>query len=50
MELSEVGRQTRLTSTTLFPSREVRDIVLESSMKHSADELYRKLSELLTAP
>ena len=49
VELSDVGRQTRLTSTTLFPSREVRDTIVESGMKRSADELYGKLGELLTA-
>jgi uncharacterized protein YndB with AHSA1/START domain len=49
VELSEAGQQTRLTSTTLFPSREVRDTIVESGMKHSADELYGKLSELLAA-
>lgn len=47
VELSEMWRQTRLTSTTLFPSREVRDTILESGMKRSADELYDKLDEVL---
>lgn len=47
VELAERSGRTLLTSTTLFPSREVRDTILESGMKHSAEELYGKLSELL---
>jgi uncharacterized protein YndB with AHSA1/START domain len=48
--LSEAeGGGTWLTSTTLFPSREVRDTILESGMKRSAEELYGKLRDLLAA-
>lgn len=47
VELAERSGQTVLTTTTLFPTREVRDTILESGMKHSAEELHGKLSELL---
>jgi uncharacterized protein YndB with AHSA1/START domain len=47
VELAERARRTVLTSTTLFPSREVRDTILESGLKRSVDELYGRLSELL---
>lgn len=49
-ELTERAGGTELTATTLFPSREVRDIVLENGMKKNADELYARLDELLAAP
>jgi uncharacterized protein YndB with AHSA1/START domain len=48
VELHERARQTVLTSTTLFPTREVRDTILESGLKRGVEELYGKLSELLT--
>ncbi len=47
VELATRGGQTILTSTTLFPSREVRDTILGSGMKHGAQQLYDKLSQLL---
>jgi uncharacterized protein YndB with AHSA1/START domain len=47
VELTERAGQTVLTSTTLFPSREVRDVILESGMKDSAEEIYERLGELL---
>lgn len=49
LELSEQAGLTRLTATTLFPSREVRDTILESGMKDNADQLYARLDELLVA-
>lgn len=47
LELSEHAGRTRLTTTTLFPSREVRDTVLESGLRRSADELYARLEQVL---
>jgi uncharacterized protein YndB with AHSA1/START domain len=43
----EQGGQTTLTATVLYPSREVRDLVLQSGMEHGAAESYDKLAELL---
>jgi uncharacterized protein YndB with AHSA1/START domain len=45
--LVEQGGKTTLTATVLYPSREVRDIVLKSGMEHGAAESYDKLAELL---
>jgi uncharacterized protein YndB with AHSA1/START domain len=39
--------KTTLTVTVLYPSREVRDAVLQSGMEHGAAESYDKLAELL---
>jgi uncharacterized protein YndB with AHSA1/START domain len=47
--LVEQGGQTMLTSTVLFPSREVRDTVLNSGMRHGAAELYDKLALVLAS-
>jgi uncharacterized protein YndB with AHSA1/START domain len=44
----EEGGKTTLTATVLYPSREVRDIVLKSGMEHGAAESYDKLAELLS--
>ena len=41
--------KTTLTATILYPSREVRDIVIKSGMEHGAAESYDKLAELLAA-
>jgi hypothetical protein len=41
------GGQTTLTATVLYPSKEVRDIVIETGMEHGAAESYDKLAELL---
>src|SRR6266481_721924 len=41
--------KTTLTATILYPSAEVRDIVLKSGMEHGAAESYDKLAELLAA-
>jgi len=42
--LTEQSGRTTLTSTTLFPSREVRDMLLESGMASGAGETYDKLA------
>jgi uncharacterized protein YndB with AHSA1/START domain len=39
-----------LTATVLYPSREVRDAVLQSGMEHGAAESYDRLAELLASP
>ena len=38
---------TLLTQRELYPSKEVRDAVLQSGMEHGAAESYDKLAELL---
>jgi len=43
----ERGGKTTLTATVLFPSKEVRDIVIQTGMEHGAAESYDKLAELL---
>jgi len=45
----EQGGKTTLTATVLYPSREVRDIVLKTGMEHGAAESYDKLAELLAS-
>ena len=44
--VEEEGKTT-LTATVLYPSREVRDIVIQTGMEHGAAESYDKLAELL---
>ena len=44
---TEAGGKTTLTATVLYPSKEVRDIVIQSGMEHGAAESYDKLAELL---
>src|SRR6476469_6883036 len=44
---TEQGGKTTLTATVLYPSREVRDAVIQSGMEHGAAESYDKLAELL---
>ena len=46
----EQGGKTTLTATVLYPSQEVRDIVIKSGMEHGAAESYDKLAELLASP
>jgi uncharacterized protein YndB with AHSA1/START domain len=46
----EQGGETTLTATVLYPSEEVRDMVLKSGMEHGAAESYDKLAELLASP
>jgi uncharacterized protein YndB with AHSA1/START domain len=41
------GGQTTLTATVLYPSKEVRDMVIQTGMEHGAAESYDKLAELL---
>jgi uncharacterized protein YndB with AHSA1/START domain len=45
----EHGGKTTLTVTVLYPSQEVRDIVLKSGMEHGAAESYDRLAELLAS-
>ena len=45
--LIEQGGKTLFTATVLYPSREVRDLVIRSGMQHGAAEGYDKLAELL---
>ena len=47
---TEQEGKTTLTVTVLYPSKEVRDIVLKSVMEHGAAESYDKLAELLALP
>ena len=47
--LVEAGGQTTLTNTLLYPSREVRDAVVNSGMEHGAAETFDKLAEYLAA-
>ena len=41
------GSNTRLTTTVLFPSREIRDEVLRAGLQHGANESFDKLAECL---
>jgi uncharacterized protein YndB with AHSA1/START domain len=43
----EKGGKTTLTATVLYPSKEVRDAVIQMGMEHGAAESYDKLAELL---
>ena len=45
--LVEELAKTTLTVTVLYPSKEVRDLVIQSGMEHGAAESYDKLAELL---
>src|SRR5207248_2927062 len=44
--IEEEGKTT-LTATVLYPSKEIRDIVIQTGMEHGAAESYDKLAELL---
>ena len=44
--VEELGKTT-LTATVRYPSKEVRDIVIQTGMEHGAAESYDKLAELL---
>lgn len=48
-EFVEQGGKTTMTVTVLYPSKEVRDIVLRSGMEHGAAESYDRLAEMLVA-
>ena len=39
--------KTTMTATVLYPSREIRDIVIQTGMEHGAAESYDKLAEML---
>jgi len=43
----EQSGKTTMAATVLYPSKEVRDAVIQSSMEHGAAESYDKLAELL---
>lgn len=45
----EKDGKTTLTATVLYPSQEIRDMVVKSGMEHGAAESYDKLAELLAA-
>lgn len=47
--LTELGGQTTLTSTGLYPSQEVRDTILHSGLKPGASALYDRLAEHLAS-
>jgi uncharacterized protein YndB with AHSA1/START domain len=47
--LTEHAGRTTLMSTVLYPSREVRDSILESGLKHGATALYGQLDEFLAS-
>jgi uncharacterized protein YndB with AHSA1/START domain len=47
--LTEQDARTTLTCTTLFPSQEVRDLLLESGMTKGAEETYDKLAACLAS-
>jgi uncharacterized protein YndB with AHSA1/START domain len=46
--LTEQGDTTTMTNTLQFPSREVRDAVIESPMREGVSESYGRLDEVLT--
>jgi uncharacterized protein YndB with AHSA1/START domain len=45
----EQNGKTTMTATVLYPSKEVRDIVLKTGMEHGAAESYDKLAEVLAS-
>jgi uncharacterized protein YndB with AHSA1/START domain len=47
--LTEENGKTRLTATVLYPSMEVRDMVLETGMERGAAISYDRLEEVATA-
>jgi uncharacterized protein YndB with AHSA1/START domain len=47
--LVEHNSQTTLTATVRYPSKEVRDAVIQSGMEHGAAESYDKLAELFAS-
>ena len=47
--LVEQGGKTTLTVTSLFPSQEVRDMLLKSGMASGAAETYDRLAEVLAS-
>lgn len=49
-EMVEENGRTTLTATVRYPSRQVRDAVIQSGMEHGAAESYDRLAELLGQP
>jgi uncharacterized protein YndB with AHSA1/START domain len=47
---AERDGKTTMTATVLYPSQEIRDIVIQTGMEHGAAESYDKLAELLAVP
>jgi uncharacterized protein YndB with AHSA1/START domain len=47
--LVEHEGKTIFTATVIYPSKEIRDAVIQSGMEHGAAESYDKLAEVLTA-
>ena len=47
--LVEHAGKTTLTATIVYPSKEVRDAVIQSGMEHGAAESYDKLAEVLAS-
>ena len=47
--LVEQGGKTTLTSTAVYPSQEVRDMLIKSGMNRGAAETYDRLAECLTS-
>jgi uncharacterized protein YndB with AHSA1/START domain len=45
----EEGGTTTMTATVQYPTREIRDMVIQSGMEHGAAESYDKLAELLAS-
>jgi uncharacterized protein YndB with AHSA1/START domain len=45
----EQNGKTTMIATVLYPSKEVRDIVLKTGMEHGAAESYDKLAEVLAS-
>ena len=49
MVLVEKDGKTTMTATVRYPSKEVRDAVIQSGMEHGTAESYDKLAEVLAA-
>ncbi|MGC4050125.1 MAG: hypothetical protein QM757_12135 [Paludibaculum sp.] len=47
--LTEEAGLTILSTTVLFPSREVRDAVMKSGLEHGANDSFDKLEDLLNS-
>ena len=47
--LTEKAGKTTLTSTMLFPSQEVRDVVVKGGLQSGATQSYEKLAEVLAS-
>ena len=47
--LTEQQEKTTVTATIIYPSKEIRDAVLNSGMEHGAAESYDKLAEMLAS-